>query len=312
MTDTALVHSQSLALDVFSLLQSIDPSRVRANARDAMLAQIQQMAERIRAVIPSESPLGEPFGKVATVLDGAPMGQEASSEWESFRKQLHAAYDELAAMLRREAIDIPTVRPTNYVRSIFHVFSATTVLLCVQHVMTPKSMIAISGAFTLAAWGMEISRRVSPAANRFLMWVFGPVAHEHERRKINSSTWYTTALFLMALTVSPMAASVGLAVLGFADPAAGLIGRRFGRTKIRAGRSLEGSSTFFVVGLLASMATLAIYYPTLSLTTSLLLAGTATLTAALAELFVTKLDDNFTIPLAASLGLSAAAAIIGL
>lgn len=311
MTQAPIAHGQLFAHDVFSLLQSIDPSRFRDEMREAVVERIRVLTERARGV-GGGSGVGEQVARVAEVLESAPVSERARGEWESFRRRLHTAYDDLAAQLRAESVEVPTVRPTNHVRSLFHVASALGALALVQHVLSPRGMVYVAGGFAVSGWAMETSRRLSPAANRVLMWVFGPVAHEHERRRVNSATWYTTALFLMSLTLSPMACSVGLAVLGLADPAAGLVGRRFGRTKLRPGRSLEGSSTFVAVAFASALATLAIYYPTLGAGAMLAMSLAAAVPAALVELFVTKVDDNFTIPITAAAGCATAAALLGL
>jgi len=299
---------RDLAHEVFSLLQSIDPSRLRGDLRAEVQQRREQLAERVRRAT-SEDHIGAQLGKVAAVLEETPGD---AGDWETFRKRLHVAYDDLAAMMRRESIDLPTLRPTNYTRSLFHVLSAVGSAMLVQHVLTPKTTILVAGAFTAAGWTMEISRRHSAAANRLMMVVFKNVAHEHERHRVNSSTWYTSALFLIALTMSPMAITAALMVLGLGDPAAGLIGRRFGRTKLASGKSLEGALAFVVAGALAAAAALVIYYPSLPLTSVAALALASAVAGALAELLVTRIDDNFSIPVAAGAGCSLAAVALSL
>lgn len=318
MTALSSVDQQLFARELFSFVQAIDPSRFRAELRESVVSRAQALAERAREATArldsSQKPLGDRLGQVAQVLAEAPaVGPAApAGEWEVFRKKLLLAYDDLALQLRREAIHAPTVRATNYTRSLFHVGSAVGAMLLVQHVLTPRSMIYVTGAAAASAWSMEISRRVSPAANRVMMKVFKNVAHEHERHNVNSSTWYTTALLLLALTMSPLACSVGLMVLGLGDPAAGLIGRRFGRTRLASGRSVEGSLAFIVAGALGAAAMLAIYYPSLSIPVTLAVALAAATPAAIVELLVSKIDDNFSIPVVAGAGASLAAWLLAI
>jgi dolichol kinase len=152
---------------------------------------------------------------------------------------------------------------------------------------------------------MEWSRRRSPAVNAKLMALFAPVAHPHERHGINSATFYVTALLLLGLFAPQRAAEVGVVVLGLADPAAGLIGRRFGRTRLRANRSLEGTLGFVVVGALAAAGWLALVHAP-ALPVLAVLAVVAGVSGALTELASTRLDDNFTIPVAVAAAVSAA------
>ncbi|MEM6959698.1 MAG: hypothetical protein AAF645_28710, partial [Myxococcota bacterium] len=154
---------------------------------------------------------------------------------------------------------------------------------------------------------VEGTRRISDTWNARVMRLFGPVAHAYEYGAINSGTWYVTALFVLALLQDPGASAAGIAVLAFADPAAGLIGRRFGRTKLIGGRSLEGSAAFVVVGFIAAFGALAWLMPA-SLGTMALLALVAAVAGAAAELLSGPIDDNLSIPVVAAFAVMALAA----
>jgi dolichol kinase len=199
-------------------------------------------------------------------------------------------------------------RPANHTRSLVHALNGILALVILQAFLTPASMIAISLVFCLWAWSMEIGRRRSPAVNAFLMKVFGPIAHPHETHKINSATWYCTALLALSLTASPMACSLAIIVLGVGDPAAAFIGRRWGRTRLATGRSLEGAMGFVGFATVAAMTTLAVYYPQLGIGEMVALSLAAAIAGAVAELLTATLDDNLVIPLAAAAGASLMAA----
>jgi dolichol kinase len=194
-------------------------------------------------------------------------------------------------------------RPANYTRSLFHVASGATSLALMQLLPGRSWLIGVSLTIAVAAWTMEAARRRSPAINDFLMRLLGAIAHPHERYRVNSSTWYVTALVILATFFPLRDAEIGVVVLGLADPAAGFIGRRFGRTRLRAGRSLEGTLTFALVGALAALATLAVFHP-LPWSSRILLAVAGAVAGAVAELVSTRFDDNFTIPLTAALAAS--------
>jgi dolichol kinase len=191
----------------------------------------------------------------------------------------------------------PVVRPTNYARSLFHVASAAVALTAVALLPSRGWLIAIPGAFALYAWSMEIARRLNPRLNDRLMRFYGAIVHPHERYRVNSATWYGTALVLLALFATVPAMVTAVVVLGVADPIAGFVGRRWGSRTLRAGRSLEGSLAFFVSGTVAAAVALAIAHVG-SPAAIVVLAGLAGLAGAIAELFATHLDDNFTIPMA--------------
>jgi dolichol kinase len=219
---------------------------------------------------------------------------------------------DLGDLVAEEPIPLPAsapVRATNYARSIFHVCSALVALAALRFLPGRPWIIAVSAAVAVSGWTMELSRRRSPAVNARLMALFAPVAHPHERHGVNSSTYYVTALLLLALVAPLRAAEVGIAVLGLADPAAGLVGRRFGRTRLRANRSLEGTLGFAVVGALAAGAWLSLAHG-LALPGLAVLAVVAGVAGALTELASTRLDDNFTIPVAVAAAVSVAQAVI--
>lgn len=190
-------------------------------------------------------------------------------------------------------------RPANLRRSLFHVASGLLALSLIVLLPGRGWLIAAASAFAIFAWTCEIARRRSPAVNARLMRFFAPIAHANEHHEVNSSTWYITALILLAIFAPLRAAELGVIVLAFADPAAGTIGRRFGKTRIRAGRSLEGTLAFVAAGTLAAGGWMMLAHGATFGTAALLgLAGAVA--GAIAEIVVTKLDDNFAIPVAAT------------
>jgi len=160
-------------------------------------------------------------------------------------------------------------------------------------------------------WGSEIANRTSKRLRALLFSVFGPLAHPHEHHRVNSATWYATALLLLALTQSKFLCTVGVAVLGFGDPAAAVLGRRFGRVQLIHGRTLEGTLSFVAASTAAAFTALALGYP-YSPGQALLLALAGSAAGALAELVSLRVDDNFTVPLSAACGAWGAALALSL
>lgn len=193
------------------------------------------------------------------------------------------------------AVEAAVARPTNYTRNVFHIFSGLLALLAIRVMPSRAWLIGVAVVFAGFAWCAEAARRRSSKVNASLMRFFAPVAHPHEYHRVNSSTWYATALLILAVLAPLRAAEVGLVVLAVADPIAGLIGRRFGRTRLRANRSLEGSLGFLVAGGLAVGVWLSMMYG-MPPAAAAVLGGMAALAGAIAELVTTDLDDNVTIP----------------
>jgi dolichol kinase len=203
------------------------------------------------------------------------------------------------------------IRPTNWPRQVFHVFSATVIVILVEELLTAEWMRIASGAFAGSFWLLELGRRHSESMNRLLMWIFQHIAHPHESRHVNSATWYATALFILSLTGSHLVCAVGVAVLGLADPMAGIVGRRWGRTRLVHGRSLEGTLAFVAAAVVASLSVIAAWHGELWFGRALAVALAAAIPAAVAELLSRRVDDNFSIPLAAAAGAWLAAHLVG-
>ena len=207
---------------------------------------------------------------------------------------------------------MPELRITNYGRNLFHFGAAVFTVAMIQLVLSPAQVVYVGLGCISWGWLSELARVRFPWVNRAYMMLLGRIAHSHEHHKVNSATWYLTALGVLSVTVSPMATSVAVAVLGVADPMAGLVGRRFGRTPLSCGRTLEGSLAFVGFGTLAAAAVLLVFCPGLGLLTVVLAALSASFLGAVAELVSVSLDDNLTIPLAAGLGVSLILGLPGL
>ena len=316
------LSTRELALEVFALLRELDPAGWRDNLSAAARERLQRVADKLDELLRSAPP-SEVFAglylrlqELARSLDEyTPQlglsSQERREAWMRLRGQLAQRYDALAQTLRELEIHVPSLRPTNYRRNVFHVFSALLCLLLVEVFLTQPQLVLASSAVMLWAWGCEISRRRWPAVNRALMRVMGPIAHPHEYWRVNSATWYSTAVVLLALTQEPIVQVSGVVILGVADPLAAIVGRRWGRHKLVHGRSLEGTLAFLLSGWLVC-ALLLNGLHALPLATAALIALCGAIPGALAELFSKRIDDNFSIPLSAAAGAWVAINVFGL
>lgn len=312
------VETKLVSEELCALLRQVDPAvfvfrdepelrarvdRVASRLRELVVAAeredaggtLERLRERLRALLAAverATPTGTPSPKAA---------------WFAFQREVQPAYESLLLTLRGVVAAPPSVRPTNHVRSLWHVGSGLAVLGLIQLLPERGWLVAVSSAFAAAAWSMEIARRVSERVNERLMWLFQFVAHPHERYRVNSSSWYVTALLLLALFGTRLSQSLAIVVLAVADPAAALIGRRFGRTRLRDGRSLEGTLAFFAAGALSSLAVMWALGPA-SLSSRLVLAAVAGMAGAVTELFSSRMDDNFTIPVAVAAAVTVAGA----
>lgn len=324
-TTTLCMESSDLALELHSLLQSIDPTRWRQDMADGANERLNRIREHLGQILDSyEAPrpdsamyrLYQSLQQLARQMeelcpDTDPSAARMKEQWRLLQIQLQPAYATVAASLEPLSKPVPSLRPTNWGRSLFHVANAVMCLILVQHVLDRKGMIIVACGFALFGWTAEALRARFKVVTKFFMLFMGKFAHPHEHYRVNSSTWFCTALGIMSLTTLPMAASVGLVVLGLADPMAALMGRRYGRTRLYASRTLEGSVAFVLTGIMASLVMLVIYYPGVGLGAGLLIAFCGALFGAVAELFSTRLDDNLTIPVAAAMGATVAIQLLG-
>lgn len=323
---TATAGSQ-LALDLYALLRDTDPARwrdgVESAARQRLAAVKRQAAELLgRADADADAvqeALSGPVARVALVLEEHGRVErleqgDRRAQWMRLRERLLPAYESLARVLRAQAIHVPALRPTNWYRSAFHVISAVTVLLLLEVVLSPWGTVLASGGFALVCWTLETGRALSRSMNDVLMRFrfFQLIIHPHERHRVNSATWYATALFILSLVSPPFASALAVAVLGAGDPIAAFVGRRWGRVTLVHGRTLEGTLAFVAVSAVVAFVVLLIWHPMAGVPALFVVAGVAAVFGAVVELFSLRLDDNFTIPLAAAAGASLAASLLGI
>ncbi len=326
MSSAQALATRPIAIEIHALLRELDPARWRADAQDALGKKIENIEARLVALRTALEPMGatsdetlvrlrERLKELTDLVRGhlaearlrADHGRE---EWMAFRARLTPAYEQLALVLRAEAVHVPSLRPTNYKRNLMHVSFGFLAFAVVQVLPGPAWIVALAGAFFAYAWTVEVARRRNPEFNARVMAMYGPVAHAHEWHRVNSATWYATALFLLSLTGSLVVCSIAVLVLGVGDPVAALVGRRWGRTKLINGRSLEGSLAFVAVATGITGLMLAGFRADVGVGLGFAVAAIAGLSGAIAELVSRRIDDNFTIPLASGLAAWAALTLL--
>lgn len=233
-----------------------------------------------------------------------------ATTWSTLRESVAESYEALTDFLTADDPAKPA-RPVNYARSAFHMGSALVCLLLALVILSPRGVLWATAGFAAWSWSLEIARRVSTRANALLMKFFRPIAHPTERARVNSATWYMTALFVLGLSGSTVVQVTAVAVLGFGDPIAGLVGRRFGRVRLVNGRSLEGTLAFVLAAGAVAFLVLGIARPSMLFSTRLIVAGVAASSGAVAELLSRRVDDNLSIPLVSGLAAFVAFILLG-
>ena len=300
------IETRDVAIELHTLFAELDRGRLKADALASMRGRLDVVRDKVgtlRAaeshVLASASPLGGELVKLDALLDAHAPARDRRADWLALRESVQPTYERLATALSVEDIHVPSLRPTNYARNVLHLASATGALLALE--LAPSWSVAIGIAATVAAcgWAMEISRKFSPRVNAWCMALFGRTAHPHEAQRVNSATWYATAVLLIALARAEVPAAIALIVLGVGDPLAAIIGRRFGRIRLVHGRSLEGSLAFVMSGALAAFGFVLALHPEVGLGATIAASVAGALLGGLAELGSRRIDDNFSVPLAA-------------
>lgn len=183
-----------------------------------------------------------------------------------------------------------------------------------RHELKPLRRVFHAGAGLLLAWGpsaLEVDHAL-------LLWILGSLfvvlivfdlvrlrtdwlntlflrtlpslASSREAVGVASSTWYVLGVFLTYLLFPATAAVPAILVLALADPAASVVGRTWGRTRVGKG-TVEGTLAFFLV----AAALLWGYYGAMGLAVALVVS--------LAEPLPLRLDDNLLVPLLTAAGL---------
>jgi len=293
-----VIDSESLTVKA---RQELNTRKFRAAAEDlyARCAQIKsdtqsRMSDQVAAV---RENLGQMVGELRKQK---PSAGKLRQNWSS----LGESYENLVLQMQIASVKIPRgiqinhFKPRNYSRNLFHFFNSLWGVLLYELVLDRTGMLWVSGGILVLAIGVEVSRRLSPALNKeFCERIFGAVSRPHETHNITSATWYSLALFLGVWLLPQHAIEAGTIVLGVADPAASLVGKAWGKTKIYRDKSLEGSLGFFFTAL----ATLVIFFSLISGGYSALAIGITSVAVAavttVAELYAGRIEDNFSIPI---------------
>lgn len=316
MTLTTSLEGQRIADALSELLEAVERALPDNTSHAALRQRATEVTEQMRAALKAEmepraAALREALREALETLERAMPADEAESTWARFGEQVRPAQEALEAALARMTAAARPPRPMNRARMIMHVGmgSAATALT----VLLPSRawLVGLPLVVAVFAWTAEFLRVRSARVNELMMTLFGSVAHDHERHRVNSSTWFVTGLLLIALAFPRPACTAAVMALAVGDTAASLVGRRWGRTRLRSGRSLEGTAAFALVAGLAATLVLRVSFP-MAWGQAALLGSVAGVSGALTELYSERLDDNFSIPVTVAAVLTAVLMVQGL
>ena len=177
-------------------------------------------------------------------------------------------------------------------RRIFHAVNGTALVLLMRTTGIQDRIVFLALATLLCALLlMDGVRLAVPKVNRAFFRSFSLLASPRETARLASSTWYLLGILLSLILFPRDIALAAILVLALADPAAGYVGRRWGRRRLGGG-TVEGSLVFIAV----AFGALALWAPWPQAL------GAALFTAAV-EILPWPIDDNLSVPLTAAVAL---------
>ncbi len=182
-------------------------------------------------------------------------------------------------------------------RRLFHLLNGVAVATAYAIFFTHQQIVHVFGTIACLIYVLDRIRIAYPEVlERHAPWANRVLGRAEERVREAAMTPYAIAALLTILTVPKPAALIAIYTLAIADPAAAVVGIIWGRRKLGATRSLEGSLAFFTATFLIAVAVLG-----QCVTASWLAVGamafTIALVSAVCELLPLRIDDNLTIPL---------------
>lgn len=174
-----------------------------------------------------------------------------------------------------------------FFRKLFHLFGLLLVFgYSVINVFFGKQIALISLTGLLLVF-MEIEyARLEHSVS--LPMGFDLLLRKHERDRVNGAIWLTAACIISFAVFDYNIAFLSFFFVIFGDTFASLVGMKFGKKKLYRKKSwmgfFGGLSANLICGLFIMPHQPLIYVP-------------MALTASLVEVFTSKLDDNFTVPL---------------
>lgn len=160
--------------------------------------------------------------------------------------------------------------------------------------------------FAVLSLIFEGFRLKNPGLNRLVLNVMGPFMRDSEKNKVSGLPFYALGVGVALTFFHKPVALLAILYLIFADPISSIAGLRYGTKKILPNKSLEGCIACFI-----TCATLTYFFTGLSvmpfipewkLTVFAISGGLIGMVSEMASAY--NLDDNFTVPVFSSIGLS--------
>jgi len=181
-------------------------------------------------------------------------------------------------------------------RKLIHLGGAAFALL---YLVAPRQVVLLVALVILAlTTAVEWGRQRWPALERLFERIIGAALRQGEESQPTAGLWSMLGVIITLLAFERRFAIPAILYAQVGDPAAEIVGRRWGRHRMPNGKSLEGSLACFVVNLGVGLACCLV----LPLSPGVAVLGA--LAATLTEATPTPLGDNLTMAPVAGLAMA--------
>lgn len=182
-------------------------------------------------------------------------------------------------------------------RRLFHLFNGVSTATAYALLFTHEQVVHLFGMIACLVYvGDRIRIAYPEAVARHAPWVNRTLVRAEEQVRESAMIPFVIAVLLTILAMPKLAALIAIYTLAIADPLAAIVGIRFGRHRIAANRSLEGSLAFFAATV--AIAALVLGWGTQATPAQIaFVAGSIGLLAGACETLPLRIDDNLTIPI---------------
>lgn len=187
-----------------------------------------------------------------------------------------------------------TRKDLHMLRRIFHFSMGLIAGMIYKHFLTHAQAVHILGIATCVFYILE-QIRINYPENRLMKLGSRYLLRAEEQLKESASMPYLMGLLLTILTFPKTITLVAVFTLAVCDPLSAIIGIRFGKTKLKDNRSLEGTLAFLIATLaIHLMVLLSVYEFNVRIA---LVTIFSSLVVTAVDFMDFKIDDNLTIPL---------------
>lgn len=137
-------------------------------------------------------------------------------------------------------------------RKLIHLTGAAFPLF---YLVAPRTTVlaTVASALVLVV-AVEWGRQHWPILERLFEWLIGPALRQGEESKPTAGTWSMVGILISVAVFKREFAIPAMFYAQVGDPAAEIVGRRWGRHRMPSGKSLEGSLACFLVSLAIGLA----------------------------------------------------------